>query len=336
MSYGLQQAGIEVLGGIDFDIKCKETYEANVKGGKFVHSDVFKVSPASIAEILNYKTTKEHNENLILIGCTPCQYWTQMNTDKTKSRKSKNLLVEFVRFVDYFQPGYVVVENVPGIYKNRTASKLTFFLKWLSDQGYVYSAKIRDTSKYGIPQKRKRFTLIANRNSEVIIVPKQSDRKISVRQVIGQHNGFPPVPAGHRDETDFMHTVAGLSSLNKKRISKVNKDGGTRFDFANDEELQLECFKGKDHVYRDTYGRMKWDDLSPTITTKFYNISCGKFGHPEENRALSLREGAALQCFPNTFKFKTKSIADTARIIGNAVPPEYARIIGEAIIDAHE
>ena len=335
MSYGLKQAKINVLGGVDVDIKCKETYERNIEGARFVHADVYNTSPEYIAHELNYNLNSEDSSNLILVGCTPCQYWSQIRTDKSKSRNTRNLLVEFLKFVEFFKPGYVIVENVPGIYKHRTKSKLSFFLDWLTENGYSTTAKIHDVSDYGIAQKRKRFTLIANRNSEQQILPSKNAEKKFVRQVLGVHNGFPKVSAGHKDQSEFMHTVAGLSKVNLARIMKVRKDGGSRFDFAADANLQLKCFTGKDNTYKDTYGRMKWDDLSPTITTKFYNISCGKFGHPDEDRAISLREGAALQSFPKSFIFKTTSIADTARIIGNAVPPKYAKALGEAIILAH-
>jgi DNA (cytosine-5)-methyltransferase 1 len=333
MSYGLQMAGIEVIAGIDFDLKCKDTYEENVKSAKFLHYDIFKLHPETIETEL--KVFKENPENLILIGCTPCQYWSQIRTNKTKSKAGKNLLTEFLRFVNYFSPGYVVVENVPGIYKNRSISKLQFFIEELEKAGYTVHSEVHEMSDYGVPQKRKRYTLIANRNSKEKIFPLKTKQKTLVKNVLGVNNGFPKVNAGNRDNTSFNHTVAGLSPLNLKRIKKVRKNGGTRFDFANNPELQLECFKGKDNSFIDTYGRLSWDDLAPTITTKFFNISSGKFVHPDEDRALSLREGATLQTFPKSFNFKTNSIAQTAKIIGNAVPPKYAKAIGDSIINAY-
>ena len=137
-------------------------------------------------------------------------------------------------------------------------------------------------SEYGIPQKRKRYTLIANRNSNTKILPKKIRRKLYVKDVLGEENGFPKVKAGNKDKTSFNHTVAGLSELNLKRIKKVRKNGGTRFDFAGIPELQLKCFVGKDTSFTDTYGRICWNDFSPTITTKFFNVSSGKFVHPED------------------------------------------------------
>ncbi len=329
MSCGMKEAGIEVLAGIDYDIKCKDTYEFNVKKGGFIHANVFELKTEELQKQLDLKLD---DDNLILIGCSPCQFWSIINTDKAKSKESKNLLVEFQRFVEHFNPGYVVVENVPGVLRKKEESGLEGFIKWFEAHSYKVHFDVHDISEYGVPQKRKRFTLIANRVTKKAIAPlKNEGKKITVRDIIGEHNGFAKIEAGNRDETQFNHSVAGLNELNKRRLDKVEKDGGNRFGFANDPELQLDCFVGREDSFRDTFGRLWWDRPAPTITTKFFSISNGRFVHPEENRALSIREGAALQSFPKSYVFKTTSLADTARIIGNAVPPEYARRIGLAL-----
>ncbi len=151
---------------------------------------------------------------------------------------------------------------------------------------------------------------------------------------MGVDNGFPCIEPGHKDSTDFYHTVPSISDKNKERLKKVEKDGGNRLGFANDPELQLKCFIGRDESFKDTFGRLWWNRPSPTITTKFFSVSNGRFVHPEEDRALSIREGATLQSFPKDYVFKTKSIAKTARMIGNAVPPKYAEAIGKAILNS--
>ena len=329
MSYGIQQAGIEVLAGIDYDKNCQATYEANVEGAKFINADVFNLKEKELQKELGLK---RRDKNLILIGCSPCQFWSIINTDKTKSEKSKNLLVEFGRFVEYFRPGYVIVENVPGVLRKKKESGLEDFITWLEDNKYMVHFNVHNTSDYGVPQNRKRFTLIANRVTKKGIEPlKAEGERLTVKDFIGEENGFPIVKAGNRDSTDFMHTVAGLEDINIKRLQKIKKDGGNRLDFANDPELQLPCFIGKNESFKDTFGRLWWNKPAPTITTKFFSVSNGRFVHPEENRALSIREGAVLQSFPKDYIFKTTNIANAARIIGNAVPPEYARRIGLAI-----
>lgn len=326
----MQQAGIEIIAGIDVDASCKETYEANIKGAKFINADVFELKEIELENKLNLV---KDDDNLVLIGCSPCQFWSIINTDKTKSTKSKNLLIEFRRFVEYFNPGYVVVENVPGVLRKKEESGLEAFINWLKKQGYKVHFDVHNVSEYGVPQNRKRFTLIANRAGNCEIKPlKNEGKKLTVYDVIGEHNRFPKVEAGHKDETEFMHTVAGLKKINLDRLAKTPKNGGTRLAYVNDEALAPNCHKGKKDGFRDVYGRMSWDKPSPTITTKFFSISNGRFGHPEEDRAISLREGAVLQSFPENYKFKTSSITNTARMIGNAVPPKYAEAIGIAII----
>lgn len=334
MSYGIKQSGIQVLAGIDFDISCKETYESNIIGAEFIHTDVFELKEKDLESRLSLK---KNDDNLLLIGCSPCQFWSIINTDKTKSAQSKNLLVEFSRFVKYFRPGYVVVENVPGVLRKKEESGLDEFIEWLKASGYENPHfKVHNVNNYGVPQNRKRFTLIATRISNKELEPlKLKGEKPVVKDVLGVENGFPKIEDGHKDKTTYYHSVASISDTNKKRLKKVKKDGGNRFGFANDPELQLDCFIGRDNSFKDTFGRLRWNKPSPTITTKFFSISNGRFVHPEEDRALSIREGATLQTFPKNYIFKTTSIAKTARMIGNAVPPKYAEAIGKAIINSH-
>jgi len=333
MSYGMQSAGIEVLAGIDYEKNCKETYEANIGVGKFVQADVFELSEKKLEKDLNLK---KNDDNLLLIGCSPCQFWSIINTDKSKSTKSKNLLIEFERFVKYLTPGYVVVENVPGVLRKKEESGLESFINWLEKFGYSVHFEIHNTNDYGVPQSRKRFTLVANRISKEKVFPqKDKGKKLVVKDVIGIDNGFPKIRAGKKDETDFMHSSPNVAPLTLKRLKKVKSDGGNRLDFAKDPELQLECFKGRDSSFKDTFGRLWWNRPSPTITTKFFSVSNGRFVHPVEHRALSLREGATLQSFPKNYKFFGTSHSAIARLIGNAVPPEYAKRIGKAILKNH-
>lgn len=335
MSYGMQQAGIQVIAGIDFDENCKETYEANIKDAQFILADISELSESELERKLSLQ---KNDDNLILIGCSPCQFWSIINTDKTKSAKSKNLLVEFSRFVKYFRPGYVVVENVPGVLRRKEESGLNEFIDWLKENGYgTPHFKVHNVNDYGVPQSRRRFTLIASRVCQDEIKPLENEGpKKLVKDVLGVGNGFPMIAAGHRDETDFLHTVPSITEINKKRLLKIKKDGGNRLDFADDPELQLKCFIGKDESFKDTFGRLWWNRPAPTITTKFSSISNGRFVHPFEDRAISIREGATLQSFPLTYKFRGTSIANIARMIGNAVPPNYATAIGEAIIQKHK
>ena len=188
---------------------------------------------------------------MILVGCSPCQFYSIINTDKNKALKSKDLLKNFARFIEYYRPGYVLVENVPGIITNKD-SILPYFLRKLEDLGYknpVY--KVVDMSYYGVPQSRRRFSLIATRLENVNIhLPKADDKETVLADYLGERNGFPKVSAGHKDSSVFNHTVAGLSDVCLKRLAKTKHDGGNRLDWANDPELQLPCFVGKDDVLK--------------------------------------------------------------------------------------
>lgn len=333
MTNGFKKAGIDVIAGIDFDEDCKETYEYNNKGVKFILADIKKLS-FSIFE----KETKvrKNDDNLIFIGCSPCQYWTKIKTNKTKSEESKNLLIDFQKFVNYYNPGYVVIENVPGIYTKKSESPLNDFLKFLKKKGYYYenSYGIINASHYGVPQTRRRFLLIASRVNKNISmpIPYTKENPPTVKRFIGDKSVFPPIEHGHKDSTDFIHTVSDLSINNQKRLKVTPHNGGSRLSWK-DSDLQIPAYKNKDKSFQDIYGRMRWDKPAPTITTKFYSISNGRFAHPEQNRAISLREGATIQTFDSTYLFFTNSIAKTAKLIGNAVPPNLSYLIASTLKD---
>ena len=329
MTYGLRQAGIDVVAGVDIDKEAKETYEYNNPGTIFIETDIRNLRSNYFERKFGIK---QNDDSLILVGCSPCQFYSIINTDKEHSLKTKDLLRNFARFIEYYKPGYVLVENVPGILTNKQ-SIWPLFHKKLKDLGYnkiVYD--IIDMSHFGVPQSRRRFSLIATRLDIEIHLPYADEKQTLLADFIGESNGFPRVEAGHKDLSDFNHTVAGLSDVCLRRLRKTRHDGGSRLDWADDSELQLRCFIGKDDSFKDSYGRMWWNKPAPTITTKFFSISNGRFGHPNEDRAISLREGATLQTFPQDYIFKSNSIATTARLIGNAVPCEYARRLGEVII----
>lgn len=333
MSYGLQQAGISVLAGIDIDPDCQATYQANICGAKYILADIAELKEADLAKKV---AIAKNDDNLILVGCSPCQYWTIIRTNKNKSQKSKNLLHEFHRFVKFYNPGYVVVENVPGILNKRKESGLDKFVLELEEQGYAVHFQVVNLNEYGVPESRRRFSLIANRVTQEAIFPQPGRTRPTVKDFIGPKNGFPKISAGHRDETRFMHSTASLSQTNLERLLLTPKNGGSRAAWS-DTALQLDAYKkkGRRISFSDTYGRMSWDKPAPTITTRFYSISNGRFAHPDENRPISIREGATLQTFPKNYEFIGSSMASIARMIGNAVPPLYAKKIGLAIRKCH-
>lgn len=327
MSYGLSQAGIRVLGGVDNAVDCKKTYEANVPGAKYIRHNITTLTAPELGRRLGLK---RDDPDLIFSGCSPCQFWSKIRTDKTKSLETAFLLRQFQRFIKFFQPGYVVVENVPGLYNRKDNVLLTDFLGFLTAQGYNYKDGVINANHYGVPQNRMRYLLIASRVSTISPLPTETGSvSLNVADFIGVMNGFPEIGHGSRDRSPFLHTAAALSEKNVRRITMTPASGGDRGAWAGDPELQIDAYRGKDKIFRDVYGRMAWDRPAPTITTRFISLSNGRFGHPEENRAISVREGATLQTFPKSYRFYATNLNTLARQIGNAVPPALARRIGE-------
>lgn len=327
---GFNKAGIDVLAGIDIDPSCRETYEKNNKNSRFIQADISKYSPEQLGKDINIM---RNDDRLIFVGCSPCQYYTIIHTSKEKSAKSKLLLEDFQSFIDYFRPGYIFIENVPGL-ETKEGSPLQAFKSWLELNGYAYDDKVVNACYYNVPQSRRRYVLVASRVTEEMKVPdERSNKKMTVRNFIAPGKGFAPIEAGHRDKTRLQHTCANLEKINLQRMKSTPLDGGTRLSWKNNKELQLACYVGKDDMFTDVYGRMYWDHPSPTITTKFFSISNGRFGHPEQHRAISLREGATLQSFPRSYKFHSTNIESIARMIGNAVPPNMAEKIGKSLVN---
>ena len=334
MTNGLIQAGIEVIAGVDLDSEAKETYEYNNRGATFVNADITKLPLDYFAKEFD---VAQNDDDMVFVGCSPCQFYSIIRSSKEKSRKTKDLLLYFEKFIEYYRPGYILVENVPGIMSNKETI-LNDFLTKIDELGYgnkengrcVYD--VVNMKNYGIPQNRRRFSLIATRLDRTVHLPETENHIYTVRESIGNLNLFPPISAGELDlNVTRFHSAKKLSDLNITRLENTPEDGGTRLSYKDNKDLVQKCYIGHDKSFTDVYGRLYWDSPSPTITTNFLSISNGRFGHPVQNRGLSIREGATLQSFPFNYQFKTKSLLTAARLIGNAVPPKFARKIGELI-----
>lgn len=331
ISIGMTQAGVRVIGALDNDPDCQATYMANHPNTPFIADDITKVR----SDVLKRKFgIRQNDNNLLFVGCAPCQYWSIITGRKHTSRKqnshaSRNLLITFLRFVKYFKPGFVLVENVSGIVNNGKESGLEHLVKFLKTNNYTISAKVLHASHYGVPQTRQRFVLIASRVKKDIHLPAEDKKKSVVRDYI---EDLPPIKAGDVPANDDpLHRSPALMKISIDRL-KITPSGGLREHWAHRDDLMIPAYKNKPKsFFRENYGRMAWDEPGPTITTKFFNIGCGRFAHPEQIRAISLREGALLQTFPDDHRFKTSGYKATAKLIGNAFPPELARRIGEAL-----
>lgn len=328
LTYGLRSSGIDVVAGFDLDASCKYAYEANNGEGTFVCKNVDDVTGAEIESMLKGFDVK------VLVGCAPCQPFSTHRKDKKHRERHKDwgLLSQFGRLVREVMPDYVSMENVPELAKESIFSD---FVATLEDLHYFVTYSVIKAEEYGVPQRRRRLLLLAAKKGVVELVgPTNAEGcVVTVRDAIGQ---LPPVEAGGVCETDPLQTASVLTEINMRRI-KASKPNGTWRDWP--EELLLDCHKKRSgRTYPSVYGRMDWDETAPTITTQFYCYGTGRFGHPEQDRALTLREGAILQSFPADYTFvkqgekiNRKSIA---RHIGNAVPPKLGEAVGKSIVSA--
>lgn len=324
LSYGLQQAGINVIAGIDLDASCEYPYEKN-NSGRFIAEDIAKLNSSTLTALFS------GSQYTMLAGCAPCQpFSTYSHT--AKPSKDWALLYSFGRLVTECKPDFVTMENVPGIAKHKVYRD---FLDTLRKEGYNIAVNEElFCPDYGIPQRRKRLVLLASKIG-AISFPKQSYDKakyVTVRNAIGH---LPALSAGQSSPTDPLHVSAGLSPLNLQRI-RASKPNGTWRNWP--ELLVAECHrKDSGATYPSVYGRMSWDAPSPTITTQFYGFGNGRFGHPDQDRAISLREGAILQTFPANYQFikpdEPVQFSRLGRLIGNAVPVKLGEVAGRAIID---
>jgi len=325
LTHGLQRSGINVVAGYDVEAQCRFAYEQN-NNAVFIQKSVTDITPE---EFQHYY---EGAEIRVLAGCAPCQTFSSYNK-KSKEENLKderwNLLTNFGDHIEAIEPEIVTMENVPRLVNQRVFGD---FVDKLIDLGYQLSFKVVYCPQYGIPQSRSRLVLLASKFGPIkLIEPTHSvDEYVTVGDVI---RDLPPVKAGESHPEDPLHKAANLSELNLKRI-KASVPGGTWNDWP--EELIAECHKkGSGSTYSAVYGRMRWDQVGSTMTTQCTGFGNGRFGHPEQDRAITLREAAILQSFPNDYEFWPNGIkvenVPIAKMIGNAVPVRLGEVVGESI-----
>ncbi|EFO80928.1 site-specific DNA-methyltransferase [Oscillochloris trichoides DG-6] len=323
LTHGLIRQGLHITHGIDIDPYCRFPYENN-NNATFIESDVANISGSELENILGDAQLR------LLAGCAPCQ---PFSTYSHKGRVNRNdrkweLIKEFGRLTQELQPELLTMENVPQLIHHRVFEE---FLEGLN--GYKMWYGIVDCTLYGVPQTRKRLVLLASRLGDIALLPPSSFnyQQKSVRESISH---LPHLAAGEVDPNDPLHTAPTLSELNLRRI-QASRPGGTWRDW--DEELIADCHrKGSGKTYPSVYGRMEWDMPSPTITTQCFGFGNGRFGHPEQDRAISLREAAILQTFPEAYNFvapgESVSFSRLGRLIGNAVPVRIGEIVAVSLL----
>ena len=325
LTQGLLQAGLSVSAGYDIEGACRYAYEKN-NNASFIEKSVSDLAVEELIDLYPKGAIK------VLVGCAPCQpfskYTQSMRNDKITDEKWR-LLYDFLRLVEGVEPEIVSMENVIEIQRHKVFYD---FVLSLENMGYhVFYTEVF-CPDYGVPQQRKRLVLLASRLGKIELYPPHSSPYVTVRQAIGSLRNL---DAGEVDPADSLHRASRLSELNMKRI-KHSHPGGNWRDWP--EELIAKChIRSSGKTYPSVYGRMEWDKPSPTITTQFFGFGNGRFGHPEQNRALSLREGAILQSFPHNYEFVSQesklSFSHLGKMIGNAVPVKLGEAIGKSILN---
>lgn len=322
LTHGMLRAGINVRAGVDIDPHCQFPFEANNQA-KFIQSDVAQMQAATLRQLF------QGRQITLLAGCAPCQPFS------TYSRSGRNrhyetqwpLLLNFGRLVSELQPTLITMENVPQLLDHEVFNS---FLGNL--EGYSLWWKVVDCTSFRIPQTRKRLVLLGSKlGAEKLQLVESEHSPVTVRQTLGHLRSL---AAGESDPNDPLHVAPSLSAINLARI-KSSTPGGTWRDWPP--SLRAKCHrKSTGQTYPSVYGRMEWEKPSPTITTQSYGYGNGRFGHPEQNRAITLREAAMIQTFPESYKFVASpsevKFNRLGRLIGNAVPVMLGEEIAKALI----
>jgi DNA (cytosine-5)-methyltransferase 1 len=317
LTLGLRQAGFEVLAGVEKEKIPAATYRLNHPDVHCFEKDIREIGAVELLKAIGLK----RGELDLLAGCPPCQGFSTLRTRKKSNAVAddrNDLLFEFLRIVEAISPRSIMMENVPALAQD---NRMKTFLKRISVLGYKVGRKnvrVEDASEYGVPQRRYRMILLASKTGQV----KQAEKSeaITVRKCLGAVRLAPVGEAGDPLHDHIPNRSAHVAEI----IRNIPKDGGSRTSLP--EHLVLACHKDKKSGFRDVYGRISWDKVSPTMTGGCGNPSKGRYLHPEEDRAISLREAAVFQTFPPNYQFDlTEGRGKVALMIGNALPPEFIR-----------
>ncbi len=324
LTFGLQQAGVSVVAGIDLDPSSEFPFTSN-NHSQFVQADVRDLGVNDLSKLYPAGAIR------LLAGCAPCRPFSpfRRGTDNSKD-KEWGLLAEFARLAAGLMPELLTIENVPGLSSRRIFHD---FVRKLSQLGYHIDWRSVYCPRFGVPQYRRRLVLLASRIGPISVPtgPLSPDRYRTVRDTL---ESLPRLAAGKTDPTDLLHRARSVTTLNLRRL-RASRQGGTWEDWPK--SLRAKChLKRSGLSYRSVYARMTWDEPAPTITTQAYNFGTGRFGHPDQDRSITLREAALLQTFPRHFRFVKPGakvrFAPVGRLIGNAVPPRLGLFVGKEIM----
>lgn len=323
-SAGLQAAGMRIAAGVDCDASAAATFKRNFPNADFIEQDVRALEVSALDAAAD-----NAGAGLVLSACAPCQPYSTLRRQPSAGTPDRSLLLRLLPFVDRLGPDAVVVENVPGMQKVKGASTFRRFVRALERQGYDVDWDVVDCRVYGVPQRRRRLVLLASRHGRLALPAPTHGPGLAPFATVGQWIGdLPALEAGQVDADDPNHRAGALGPLNLQRIRHIRSGEGRE---SWPEHLWLDCHR-RSKGHEDVYGRLSLDDPAPVLTTKCTDITGGRFGHPIQDRALSVREAACLQTFPRDFAF-VGGLKSTTRQVGNAVPVLLAQRLGEQILN---
>lgn len=314
LTLGLKQAGFKVLAGVEVNSIAMKTYRANHPEVSPWLADIKAIDPERMREELGLKK----GELDLLAGCPPCQGFSSIRTfnGKREIEDDRNELIwDYLRFVEAFMPKSLMMENVPALAKD---VRIKRFQKKIKLLGYEPDCDVINAADYGVPQRRRRMILLAAKSAKIAHA-RPVKQRTTVRETISHL-----LPAG--ESGDPLHDYPeNRTKAVVEIISRIPKDGGSRRNMGF--EWQLDCHKRCKGGFKDIYGRMKWDAEAPTMTGGCTNPSKGRFLHPEQNRAITLREAAMLQTFPENYYFSLEGGKQAVSLmIGNALPPLFIKV----------
>ena len=306
----LKRRNFRVVAAVDSDSVACSTYRLNHPKTRMIESDINEVDPSDIRQ-----KDLEGRDLDLLIVCAPCQPFSSQNQKRGSDERSR-LILQAGRFAKVLKPKLIFFENVPGLASH---SSLLAELRGALGSEYVLGQPRQvDAADYGVPQRRVRCIMLAMRGSLPPELPPPSTpkgKRVSVRKAIGH---LRRLSAGEKDPSDVLHAARQHKKIALKRLAAIPKNGGSRSSLPY--KLQLACHTNvRETKFSDVYGRMSWDNVAPTLTTGCTDITRGRFAHPRDDRAITLREASLLQTFPENYRF-TGTISDIQTQIGNAVP----------------
>lgn len=307
----LKRRHFRVVAAVDNDPVACRTYRKNHPSVRLFEKDIRRVSPTRIrADLLDGRDLD------LLVVCAPCQpFSSQGRRDGTDPRA--RLIFSAVRFATILKPKLILFENVPGLASGRFSKVLAELRDRLKKANYCMGdPETADAADYGVPQRRQRCIMIAASEGVPLRLPPPTTPAGKQKTVRGAIKDLPRLRSGQCDPDDVLHFSREHQPITLQRLSHIPKDGGDRFSLPT--KLVLKCHK--DYLgHPDVYGRMFWDRVSPTLTTGCTDVTRGRFAHPSQNRAITLREAARLQTFDDSYQFEG-NFSEIATQIGNAVP----------------